>query len=92
MPINRKPTQAEPSPRMRYYLSNLPAQVRSQADYERLSKVLAEIPRDIIAERISHQEYRILDREIAKRLRVPNKTLRVPRTPELTDLKPARRR
>ena len=65
----RKPAQAEPSPRMRYYLLNLPAQVRSQADYEHVSKVLAEIPRDIIAGRISHKEYRILDRELSKLLK-----------------------
>ncbi len=65
----RKPAQAEPSPRMRYYLWNLPAQVRSQADYERVSKVLAEIPRDIIAGRISHKEYRILDCELSKLLK-----------------------
>lgn len=54
---------------MRYYLLNLPAQVRSQADYEHVSKVLAEIPRDIIAGRISHKEYRILDREISELLK-----------------------
>ena len=55
MPINRKPAQAEPSPRMRYYLLNLPAQLRSPEDFDRLSRLMGKLPRDIVNERMSHK-------------------------------------
>jgi len=69
MPINRKPTQAEPSPRMRYYLSNLPAQLRSPEDFDRLSRLMGELPRDSLNERMSHKEVRLVQREFAKLLK-----------------------
>ncbi len=59
MPINRKPAQAEPSPRMRYYLLNLPAQLRSPEDFDRLSRLMGELPRDSLNERMSHKEVRL---------------------------------
>ncbi len=64
MPINRKPTQAEPSPRMRYYLS-----LRSPEDFDRLSRLMGELPRDSLNERMSHKEVRLVQREFAKLLK-----------------------
>src|SRR5712692_2590177 len=40
----RKPPAPEPSPRMRYYLSNLPTQLRSPEDFDRLSRLMGELP------------------------------------------------
>src|SRR6266705_5507998 len=65
----RKLPAPEPSPRMRYYLSNLPTQLRSPEDFDRLSRLMGELPRDILNERMSHKEVRLVRREFAKLLK-----------------------
>ena len=66
----RKLPAPEPSPRMRYYLSNLPTQLRSPEDFDRLSRLMGELPRDILNERMSHKEVRLVRHEFAKPLKV----------------------
>src|SRR6266516_4879016 len=65
----RKAPAPEPSSRMRYYLSNLPTQLRSPEDFDRLSRLMGELPRDILNERMSHKEVRLVRREFAKLLK-----------------------
>jgi len=69
MSSQRKPPAPEPSPRMRYYLSNLPTQLRSPEDFDRLSGLMGELPRDILNERMSHKEVRLVRHEFAKLLK-----------------------
>ena len=54
---------------MRYYLSNLPAQLRSPEDFDRLRQLMGELPRDILNERMSYKEVRLVRREFAKLLK-----------------------
>ena len=73
---DRKPPAPEPSPRMRYYLSNLPTQLRSPEDFDRLSRLMGELPRDSMNERMSHKEVRLVQREFAKLLKDGKEYLR----------------
>ncbi len=54
---------------MRYYLSNLPTQLRSPEDFDRLNRLMGELPRDILNERMSHKEVRLVRHEFAKLLK-----------------------
>ena len=69
MSSQRKPPAPEPSSRMRYYLSNLPTQLRSPEDFDRLNRLMGELPRDILNERMSHKEVRLVRHEFAKLLK-----------------------
>ena len=54
---------------MRYYLSNLPTRLRSPEDFDRLNRLMGELPRDILDERMSHKEVRLMRHEFAKLLK-----------------------
>ena len=64
----RKPPAPEPSPRMLLPLES-PDSTAVTKDFDRLSRLMAELPRDILNERLSHKEVRLVRHEFAKLLK-----------------------